>query len=764
MVGFASFLLIFLVVQYEQSFDNFHTNKNNIYRIVRNGKGKLNGEYRVGVPFPVSPALRSELPQLKNVAAIFGVSDVQVNVMAADGSILKKFKEPHVCMAEPQFFQMFDFGLAEGNIKTALNEPNEVLLTKDVADKYFGNWKDAMNKTISLFGWNLKVTGILNNPPVNTDFPISVVASFSSLMQIVDKNDWESISDWNYCFVQLNNNTQIAEVNKLLAAFVDKHIRPVNPRYDLALQPLNEMHYDRRYENFTGRVFSKDLTLALKLIGLFLLIIACVNFINLTTAQAVNRSREVGVRKVLGSARTQLILQFLGETAITTLLALTGAIIIATVCIPFINRLLEMQLSTSILYTASSLLFIAGCLIIVTLLAGIYPALILSGFKPAIVLKSGLVKNSTKGVIFRRSLVVFQFIIAQVLIIGTLVVVSQMNYFKNADLGFTKDAVINVGFPGDSLSRTKIDFLRNELIKMPGVRDISFSSFSPSGGGGHYTDLRTENNHDAAAPDMIVSMKPADTAYFKIYNFTLVAGRVYFSSDTMREYVVNETVVKTLGIRNPADAIGKRVNVDGKTFPIVGVVKDFNENSLREPIRPLVLTTIKDAYGLANIKIDMSQAKSLVANIKNLWDKYFPDQRIAEYYKQEDQLSQLYKIFSGIAIFISCLGLYGLTSFMAIQRKKEIGIRKVLGAPVRDIVVMLSKEFTILILIAFLIASPIAWYYMHQWLQQYTYRIMIGVGFFLATIICSLLIAWVTVGYTTIKAAIANPVKSLRTE
>ena len=773
MVGFASFLLIFLVVQFEQSFDNFHPNKNNIYRVVRIGKNRVSNEYRAGVPFPVTSTLRNELPQLKNAAAIFGDHNTQVNLTAPDGSVLKKFKEQYVYIAEPQFFQMFDFGLAEGNTKTALNEPNEVLLTKNAADKYFGDWKNAMNKTISLFGWRMKVTGILNNPPVNTDFPLSVIVSYPTLMQNVDKNDWGSISDRNYCFVQLNNNTSIARVNKLLAEFVDKHIKPVNPNYDLALQPLSEMHYDSRYGNFTGRIFSKDLILALKLIGIFLLIIACVNFINLTTAQAVNRAREVGVRKVLGSARTHLVFQFLGETAITTLLALAGAVIIATICVPLLNKLLDMPLSTAMLYTASSLIFIAGCLVIVTLLAGIYPALILSGFKPAVVLKSGLIKNSSKGIIFRRSLVVFQFIIAQILIIGTLIVASQMSYFKNADLGFTKEAIINIGMPGDSLSRVKIGLLRNELTKMPGVREISFSAFSPSADGGWYSDLRTETNHSANLADMIVSMKPADTAYFHLYNLKLVAGRVYSASDTVREFVVNEAVVRKLGFQHPEDAIGKRVNINGSLCPIVGVAKDFNLTSLRESIRPAVLTTIKDAYGLANIKIDMSQAKKTVANIESLWDKYFPDnvfeysyldQSIADYYKQENQLSQLYKIFSAIAIFISCLGLYGLTSFMAIQRRKEIGIRKVLGAPVRDIVVMLSKEFTMLIVIAFLIASPIAWYYMHQWLQQYTYRIMIGVGFFLATIICSLLIAWITVGYTTIKAAIANPVKSLRTE
>ena len=325
--------------------------------------------------------------------------------------------------------------------------------------------------------------------------------------------------------------------------------------------------------------------------------------------------------------------------------------------------------------------------------------------------------------------------IAQALIIGTLVVASQMDYFRNADMGFNKNAIINAGFPGDSLSRTKTGFLQNELNKIPGIQNVSFSTFTPSAGGGWYTDLRTESNLNTPNPDMVVSMKPADTSYFSLYDLPLVAGRVYFPSDTMREFVVNETVIKNLGIHNAKDAIGKMINVNGKTCPIVGVVKDFHVYSLRDPIGPVVMTTMKNQYGLANIKINMSQAKNVIASMQNTWNKYFPDyvfeysfldQSIADYYKQENQLSVLYKIFSGIAIFISCLGLYGLISFMAVQRKKEIGIRKVLGAPVRDIVIMLSKEFTILITIAFLIAAPVAWYFMHQWLQQYTFRIIMG--------------------------------------
>ena len=772
-VGFAAFLLIFLVIQYEESFDNFHPKGKNIYRVVRIGKNPVNREYRTGVPFPVTSGLRNDLAQLVNAAAIYNNGNAQVIIKAPDGSTLKKFKETGgVFIAEPRFFQMFDFPLAEGDIKTALNEPNTALVTKDLAVKYFGDWKIAVGKTLNIDRLTIKITGVLNDLPANTDFPLKMVASYATLTNDVDMNNWSNISDENYCFVQLPAGASPKQFNNLLTSFVDKHIRPVNPNYDLALQPLDEIHYDERFGNFNGRTFSKDLILALSVIALFLLIIACVNFINLTTAQAITRAREVGVRKVLGGNRLQLILQFLGETGITSLLALTGSMFIVFLCVPSVNHLLDIHLSTAVLFSGKLILLILCALLLVTFLSGFYPALVLSGFRSAKVLKSGAHADSQKGIFFRRGLVIFQFVIAQALIMGTLVIVSQMNYFRNADMGFKKQAVICAGFPGDSLSRTRMDLLKNELGKIPGIEDVSLSTFTPAGSGGWFTDLKLPGNH-TNNPDLIVNMKPGDTSFFRLYGLSLIAGRIYFPSDTMKEFVVNETVVRKLGIRDPKEAIGKMINVNGSTFPIVGVVKDFHVNSLRDPIDPVVLTTIKNAYGLANVEVNLNKARSVIAAMENKWNKMFPDfvfeynfldQTIAEYYKQENQLSQLYKIFAGIAIFISCLGLYGLISFMAIRRKKEIGIRKVLGAPARDIVVMLSKEFTLLIVIAFLIAAPVARYFMHYWLQQYTYRITMGVWFFVATIFCSLCIAWLTVGYTAIRAAIANPVKSLRTE
>jgi len=772
-VGFAAFLLIFLVIRYEESFDTFHANKDNIYRVVRAGKSRADNDYRTGVVIPTIAALRSDFPQLNNVAGITADWNVQVLIPRADGTFSKKFSEGSgLFFAEPQFFKMFDFSLAAGDIKTALNEPNTVLFTKEMAEKYFGDWKTAIGKTLKMDGQNIKVTGILNEIPSNTDFPIKGVLSYETMRHYADFNTWGSLNDYNHCYVQLNGNQTKEQIDQMLNGFVGKHTTPSNASYDLVLQPLRQIHFDSHFNNFTGRTFSKDLIFALGAIGIFLLVIACVNFINLTTAQAINRSKEVGVRKVLGGSRPQLMMQFFGETGITCLLALIAATSIAIVCIPYINDLLDIHIAVSVLYSKDVLAFMLIALVVVTAFSGFYPALVLSGFNSVTVLKgSSTSSERQKGVSFRRGLVVFQFVIAQTLIIATLIVASQMNYFRMADLGFYKEAVINAGFPNDSLNAPKMEALRNDISKLPGVQNFSFSMSSPVGGG-YYTDLRTPENH-AKEPNMVTCVNEADTSFFRLYHLQLVAGRVYHPSDTMREFVVNETVVHKLGLPNAQAAIGMMINVSGKMLPIVGVLKDYHVNSLREPMVPMVMTSMKRGYSLVNIKISLGRAPTIIPAMQTAWDKYFPefifgynflDQSIANAYQQENQLSLLYKIFSGIAVFISCLGLYGLISFMAVQRKKEIGIRKVLGAPVIDILVMLSKEFTVLITIAFLIATPLAWYFMNQWLQQYAYRIMIGVWFFAATIGGSLVIAWITVGYTAIKAALANPVKSLRTE
>ena len=773
-VGFSAFLLIFVVLAYVQSYDGFHTRKDRIFRLTRESKSTAAKEYGAGIPFPMANALRTGYSQIETTAGIHSEPDVQVIIPESNAVTGKKFREAKgVFFAEPQFFQIFDFKMLEGNASNALKEPNTALLTRDFAIRYFGDWKTAAGKTIKVMDQNVTVTGILENPPANTDFPLGVVVSLSTFPSMgIDMNNWVGISDDHYCFLLLKPGITKEQIESQLPDFISAHVPPSYAGYFLKLQPLNEMHFDKRFGNYNNRTFSKDLIATLRMIGIFLLIIACVNFINLTTANAINRSKEVGVRKVLGSSRQQLLLQFFGEAGITCLLAMTAALIVSLISISFLNNLLDLQMSWSTLLNFRFFMFVLLALIIVTILSGFYPALILSGFNPMNALKSVVKSETTGGMTLRRGLVILQFAIAQVLIIGTLVIISQMSYFNNADMGFNKHAVVTARFPRDSASQSKIDVIRNLLQREKGIKDVSFSMYAPTGNGGWATDLRLSTNHTDKI-DLIVNMKPADTAYFRVYNFHLLAGRVYFSSDTAQEFVVNETLLKKLELGSPEEAIGKRINVMHKLCPIVGVVKDFHTKSLREPISPIIMTNGKSNYGLANIKIAPDRLKESISTIESVWNEIYPDyvfsysfidQTIADYYKQETQLALLFRIFAGIAILISCLGVYGLVSFMVVRRRKEIGIRKILGAPVGNIVILLTKEFTMLIIIAFSIAAPLAWWFMQEWLQQYSFRINLGIGFFITTLMLSVLIAWLTVGHSTIKAAFANPLRNLRSE
>ena len=776
-VGIAACLLIFIVIQYETSFDTFHKKKDRIYRVVSEFKSPDGTFHSPGVPFPVTEALRIDFKQLNKVAAIFQDNGLVTVPQENKNDPPKKFQEKGVFFAEPQFFEMFDFGWLGGVARQTLAAPNNAVLTKETAERYFGDWKNAVGKSITFDNKHIfKITGILQDVPTNTDFPLKVVVSYSTLKGMgVGRNltDWVSTYSQAYCFVELPENTSQTEFNSMLVAFNKKHKPAEYVKDGLIVHPLKEMHFDDRFGNYNGRVFGRDLITALLLISVFVLIIACVNFINLATAQAVNRSREVGVRKVLGSNRGQLAIQFLSETFLITLFALLIAIGIAAVVLPFLNELLQIKVRLNFRENPVLIAYVVLVAILVTVLSGLYPAMILSRFNPITALKSKVSAKMIGGISLRRSLVVLQFAISQVLIIGTLIVVNQMDYFRNASLGFTKDEILTVPVPRDSISNTKVDYVRNQLIQYSGIQQVSFSYASPSDDGNWNSDFKF--NKSTKSTEFSANLKWADTNFFKIYDLQFVAGRPYKQTDTVREFVVNETLVRKLGIRNPQDALGKQMDFwDGSiTAPIVGVIKDFHVYSLRDPLSPVALGSWKALYQTLNVKIKPDNAKATLAFIENLWNQTYPDyvyehqfldDKLNNFYRQENQLSQLYKIFAGIAIFISCLGLYGLISFMAVQRTKEVGIRKVLGASVAKILFLFSKEFMLLIAIAFAVAAPISYYIMNKWLQDYTFRIKLGVQFFAFAVLISIVIAWITVGYRAIRAALANPVKSLRTE
>jgi len=773
-VGIAACLLIFLLIQYEKSFDNFHKNKERIYRVVGATKTRNGMHYSKGSAFPVAEALRTDYPQLEHVARIFGRDNQQITLLNDKANApQKKFKE-NVFFAEPEFFDIFNFPFLAGDSKTVLSEINTAVITQETAEKYFGDWHEAIGKFIMYDNDKnkvCKVTGVLKNIPANTDFPLQVVISFKTTQGEDGSTDW-SIQDGSLnTFVVLPKNMSSRQFDDDLKTFVKKYTPVEYANHGYILQPLSNIHYQSEFGIYRGSTFSKALITAISLIGIFLLIIACINFINLATAQAVNRSKEVGIRKVLGSSKKQLIIQFLSETFLITLGSVVIAIVFAFIALPVLNNLLQSSLEIQLSFPLIT--FLSSIIIIVTFLSGFYPAIVLSGFNPIKVLKSKSTSRTAGGLSMRRVLVVFQFTVAQTLIIGTLIVVSQMNFFQNASMGFDKDAIVMVPAANDSARQFKSDALKTQLLQLAGIKNVSLSTFSPMDNASWDGDFKFDNA--VKKSDFNPDFKWADADYFKTYNIQFIAGKPYYPADTVNGFVVNELMVKKLGFKNPEDILGKKINIfDGNIVaPVVGVVKDFNGNSMKKELKPVALGSWKMVYRVFNIKIQPQNAKQTLAAIEKLWNNTYPDyvyeyqfldDKIASFYKQENQISQLFKIFAGIAIFISCLGLYGFVSFMAEQRTKEVGIRKVLGASVSGIVYLFSKEFTMLIGVAFLIATPLAYFFMHKWLQHFAYRIDIGVGIFLLTILISEMIAWLTVGYQAIKAAIANPVKSLRTE
>jgi putative ABC transport system permease protein len=780
-IGIAACLLIFLVVQFETSFDNFHTNKDHIYRIVTISNDPDGVHIESGTPLPIAEGLRADFPELKQVAEILQNDGSHYSVQNADGS-KKKFKEDQAYYCEPQFYSIFNFGWLAGDKNTALAEPNTVVLSEDEANRFFGDWHKAMGKIVRYENkTDLKVTGIVKDSPANTDFPIRLLVSYATDRQPGSDNygnlkDWVSTFGDNNCYVVLPNNISVSKFNADLKAMAKRRKpAPYNTAQFFGLQPLADMHYNGETGLYSGHSFSKQLLNVISLIGVFLLVIACVNFINLATAQAVNRSKEVGIRKVLGSNRKQLAVQFITETFIITIFAVILAIGLAQIALPFLNQLLEIKLSSAFLSEPVLWLFLIGTIILVTLLSGLYPAAVISGFNPITALKNKVMSRRATGISLRQVLVVFQFCIAQVLVIGTLVVVYQMQYFHNKSLGFNKDAIVNVTFPGDSLSRTKLNTMRDELLQQPGIQEVSYSFASPSDNNGWGSDFKF--NNAPLTTKFNASLKWADANYFKLYGLKFVAGGPYKPSDTVTGWVVNQTLLAKLGITNPEKAIGKYIKLwddPHKNHQIVGVIKDFNVRSLKDAIPPVLMGSWNPVYQRLNIKIAPQNVHQTLAGIEKTWNQTFPDgiyeyqfldKKIADFYKSEDELSALYKIFAGIAIFISCLGLYGLISFMVVQRIREVGIRKTLGASVGNIVYLFSKEFTLLIIIAFAISAPLAWFGMNKWfLQGYTYKITIGPDIFLLAILASVSIAWATVGYKAVKAALANPVTSLKTE
>jgi putative ABC transport system permease protein len=769
-VGMACALLIFLVVRHETSYDKSQSNADRIYR-VETQNIKENHTYP-GTYTGMSTALRADFPEAELVAPLLSTNGSTVS--AAD----KKFRESLV-FADNNIFRLLDYRWISGNPDQALSQPNAVVITRSYADKYFGSTDNASGKTLRLDNkQDLVVAGIVEDFPSTTNFPFNILASFSTLKNMNPDLNLERWNGWNdnfQVFILLKNKIDTVQVAKRFSHIVVKYMgKEALPDKRFVLSPLSEIHYSG---NLSGRSANTSMLKTLSFIGLLVLLIACFNFINLSTAQAFKRAKEVGIRKAIGSNRLSLVYQFLTEAALITILATLVAIVISQLTLPSLSSNLSIPLTFEDLFTVDTALFLTALATITTLMAGVYPAFRLSGMAPIWALKNNASLQSNQWFSMRQGLVVIQFTVSLVLISSAMLINRQLTFFKNADLGFDKSAIITVALPDNKPE--KLTALRNQLAESIQIKDISFSFNSASAESNWMQGIEYRNGPKVA--EIKTQMKMGDSHYLDTYGIKLLAGTGFQEGDTASfKVIANEVFLSRAGIMRPEDAIGQKIYYgDGQeSATIIGVSKNFNVNSLHQKIDPTLIQVIPNNFYQAGIKLQSERPtaetlQAALAHIEKSWIAAFPnqvfeysflDETLAQAYRSESRTAWLIEASTLLAVLIACLGLFGLATFTAEQRTKEIGVRKVLGASVTNIVALLSKEFLKLVLVAIVVASPIAWYVMNQWLQNFEFKIEIEWWMFVATGLLMAFTALLTVSFQSVKAALLDPVKSLRSE
>jgi putative ABC transport system permease protein len=759
-LGIATCIIIFLVVRNELSYDRYNRKADRTYRVTLNAI-----DFNPSVSMAITPALRADYPELE-VTQVWRQGEGVIKL----GD--KRYNEKGgYCYVDEQFMNVFDHQWLAGEPHSALSAPNTIVLTESMARKYFGKG-EAMGKVLKLDNqYDLTVTGIIKDPPPNTHLPFQFLVSFETVKKEINPTQLHFYAIMGgFTYFAAPANFDIKKIQAQIPDFITRHWgKELAKEARLPLQPLRDIHYDTRYLHSSEMpTVSKDTYWSLGAIGLLIILIAAINFINLSTAQSIKRAKEVGVRKVLGAHRFQLVQQFLGETTLMVLLALLLGVTAAALFLANAGNLLELRISAAALLDPQVIFFIAFVTIGLILIAGLYPAFVQSAFKPVTAFKN-MKLPLVRGFSLRRSLVVVQFIISQVLIIGTLVVAYQMDFFKNRDLGFKKDAIVSFFIPNWKKRETMLQ----QLTNTPGVTAISVSSGEPS---------FSSNWAPFSAPDRgidkddVTEIKRIDEHYMDMFGITLLAGKKITKkadNDTLHQVVVNEALIHKLGIQEPEQAIGVRFKGGGEMVTIAGVVKNFQSESKHKAIRPCIISYNTRGFFRASVALQPAGMAQTMRQVEKIWTTLFPeemfnyeflDEHVAGFYRQEQKLYTAFRLFAGIAILIGCLGLYGLIAFATLQRTKEVSIRKVLGAPLASIVYLFSKEFIWLILIAFVVAAPLAYYAMDSWLQNFAYHINISAGIFGVAIMASFVIAGLTIAYQTIRAAMANPVKALKSE
>ncbi|MEX6689768.1 ABC transporter permease [Danxiaibacter flavus] len=786
--GMAVCLLLVLYVQSELGWDSFHKNSKQIYRLAVERKYTSRTSLRGTIPPSIGQAVKKEFAEVEESVRVMDISNSGISIAVGE----KNFLDDRTLVVDSNFFKVFDGNFVEGDVQTALASPESVVLNEGTAKRFFGSAKMAMGKQITLgYGRICFVSGVCKDWPEKSHLQFNVLVSMTGNQGMNDPNYYDF---YTYNYLLLNKNVSAKFLESKLPLIVEKYVAPTIEKgfgetyqqfiaegngYRYFLQPINQIHLRSFLVDEMkpgGNIQSVRLFIA---IGIFILLLACINFINLSTAISVERAREVGIRKTFGSGKGSIIMQFLSESVVFSFVSMVLAVVIALLLLPQLNKVVSANLSFNYFFTAPHLAMIAGFAVLTGIIAGLYPAFILSGFKPITVLK-GQFKSGIKGIQLRNVLVVFQFVISVVLIICTIVLNNQMHFVLDYDLGFNKDNVIAIdnAWYLRSAKNTDESFI-NELRMTKGITDISKCSGLPGGKNEASCAMQVVGTNVQRTQKTIF----VDHNYQKTLNLKLKEGR-FFSKDFATDsfsLVLNETAVKDFQLKNP---IGAKItstetffnSPDGKpiVYTVVGVIEDYHFESMHDKISPLVITnSSRFGWGTMALKVSGNRLAESMNSIEHLWKQFEPkhdiqlsflDKSIENLYKSERNALKIISIFSLLAISIACTGLLGLVTYATLQRTKEIGIRKVLGASAANIIMILSRDFLRLITISILLAFPLAWWATNKWLEKFAYHIQITWWIFAVAGASAVLIALFTISFQAIKAAVANPVNSLRNE
>lgn len=795
-IGISAALVIYLIVQYELSFETFQKDRDRMFRVVTSIKFQDAEMNNSGVPGPTGKAVREEATGIELCTFFSTAYESNVSVPVAGNQSPIKFRhQKGILYADQHYFNMFPYRWLAGSPQTALKDPYQTVLTESRAKAYFAGLapKDIIGKEV-IYEDTIKtlVSGVVADLDEEhvTDFTFKEFISLAttesaSLAEQWGWREWGNINSSSQFFVKLAPGTAPAQIEKQLVNIREKYRTKEkgNEKDDIKhrLQPLSDIHFNSAYDAFGHRMGNRPTMIGLLAVAAFLLVLGCINFINLTTAQASQRAKEIGIRKTMGSGKRQLIFQFLSETLLLTFIATLLSIAITPWLLNVFKDFIPPGVSFSSLNQPHVWLFLIALVLTVSLLAGFYPALILTRFKPVTVLKNQAFSgtNQTRKAWLRKTLTVTQFMIAQFLIIATLAVSKQIHYSINKDLGYKRDAIVTFNTRWNWFSKEPDNrrfVLKEKLQQIPGIERVSLAASAPASQNTNSTTMKFVKE-DKAETETMVEVKYADSGYFNLYGMKLLAGGYPQASDTTREYVINETLAKWMGYKNPNDALGKLLG-DERKYPVVGVLADFHTKGTRQAIKPLAYSSANSRSFSMHLALKpqvpgSNSWKETIAKIEKEYKTLYPDdnfeykffdESIAAFYQSEQNIARLLKWASGLCIFISCLGLLGLAIFITNTRMKEIGVRKVLGATVVQLVTLLSKDFVALVLVAFLMVAPLAWWVMHDWLQAFAYRTSLSWWIFAATGIGMIIIALIILSIRTLRSALSNPVKSLRTE